>query len=73
MILGRGLVVTGALDPAARALYRVWDWNRQLGLLVTVVLALGMSMIINDTPVMVLMLPILTQLATRAGWRHRRR
>lgn len=67
MILGRGLVVTGALDPAARALNRVWRFNRQLGLLVTLVLALSMSMLINDTPVLVLLLPILVQLAHSGG------
>lgn len=67
MILGRGLVVTGALDPAARALNRVWRFNRQLGLLVTLMLALALSMVINDTPVMVLLLPILAQLASQGG------
>ena len=67
MILGRGLVVTGALDPAARALNLVWKMNRQIGLLVTLVIALFISMIINDTPVLVLMLPILVQLAHKGG------
>lgn len=67
MVMGRGLVVTGALDPAARTLNRVWRWNQQVGLLVTLVLAIGMSMMINDTPVLVLMLPILTQLAAKGG------
>ena len=67
MILGRGLVVTGALDPAARALNLVWRWNRQLGLLVTLVIALFLSMMINDTPVLVLLLPILVQLAHKGG------
>ena len=67
MILGRGLVVTGALDPAARALNRVWRFNRQLGLLVTLALALILSMVINDTPVLVLLLPIMAQLAHQGG------
>ncbi|MDP3906411.1 SLC13 family permease [Novosphingobium sp.] len=67
MILGRGLVVTGALEPAARALNRVWRLNRQLGLLVTLMLALALSMMINDTPVLVLLLPILAQLANQGG------
>ena len=67
MIMGRGLVVTGALDPAARALRRIWLLNRQLGLLVTLLAAFGFSMIINDTPVLVLLLPILVQLATKGG------
>lgn len=67
MVMGRGLVTTGALEPAARALTRVWRVNRQLGLLVTLMLALLMSMLVNDTPVVVLLLPILTTLATRGG------
>ncbi|QJQ33672.1 SLC13 family permease [Sphingomonas lacunae] len=67
MILGRGLVVTGALDPAARALNWVWQTNQQLGLLITLIIALCMSMIINDTPVLVLLLPILVQLAHKGG------
>lgn len=67
MILGRGLVVTGALDPAARALNNIWLFNRQVGLLVTLLAALGLSMIINDTPVLVLLLPILVQLAGKGG------
>lgn len=67
MIIGRGLVVTGALDPAARALARVWKFNKSIGLLVTLVVCLFMSMLINDTPVLVLMIPILVQMATRGG------
>ena len=67
MILGRGLVVTGALDPAARALNRIWLFNRQIGLLVTLTACLFLSMFINDTPVLVLMIPIMTQLALSGG------
>lgn len=67
MVMGRGLVVTGALDPAARALTRVWRVNQQLGLLVTLLLAMGMSMMVNDTPVLVLLLPIMAALATSGG------
>ena len=33
MVMGRGLVVTGALTPAADLLGRLWRVNRQLGLL----------------------------------------
>jgi Na+/H+ antiporter NhaD/arsenite permease-like protein len=67
MIMGRGLVVTGALDPAARLLERVWKVNKQLGLLVSLVMALCLSMIVNDTPVLVLLLPIFVQLAARGA------
>jgi di/tricarboxylate transporter len=67
MIMGRGLVTTGALEPAARLLTRVWRVNQQIGLLVTLVLAMLLSMMVNDTPVLVLMLPILVALASRGG------
>ncbi|KLE32783.1 SLC13 family permease [Aurantiacibacter gangjinensis] len=67
MIMGRGLVVTGALDPTARILERVWKFNLQIGLLVSLLLALGLSMIVNDTPVLVLLLPIFVALAQRGA------
>ena len=67
MIMGRGLVVTGALDPAARVLERAFKINQQLGLLVSLVLAFGLSMFVNDTPVLVLLLPIFVSLAARGG------
>ncbi len=67
MVMGRGLVVTGALDPAARVLTKVWRVNQQLGLLVTLLLAMGMSMMVNDTPVLVLLLPIMAALAANGG------
>ena len=67
MIMGRGLVVTGALEPAARFLERVWKINLQLGLLVSLLLAFFLSMIVNDTPVLVLLLPIFVALAARGA------
>jgi di/tricarboxylate transporter len=67
MIMGRGLVVTGALEPAARVLERVWKVNHQLGLAVSLVLAFGLSMVINDTPVVVLLLPLFVALAQRGA------
>lgn len=67
MIMGRGLVVTGALEPAARFLERVFKLNLQLGLLVSLVLAMLLSMAVNDTPVLVLLLPIFVTLAARGA------
>ena len=67
MIMGRGLVVTGALDPAARFLERVFKFNQQVGLLFSLIMAMVISMGINDTPVMVLLLPIFVSLAARGG------
>ncbi|MBX7461482.1 SLC13 family permease [Qipengyuania huizhouensis] len=67
MIMGRGLVVTGALEPAARLLERVFKINGQLGLLISLVVAMVLSMAVNDTPVLVLLLPIFVALAHRGG------
>lgn len=67
MIMGRGLVVTGALEPAARVLERVWKFNLQAGLLLSLLLAFGLSMVVNDTPVLVLLLPIFVALAQRGA------
>ncbi len=67
MIMGRGLVVTGALEPAARLLERLFKFNVQFGLLVSLVLALVLSMFVNNTPVLVLMIPIFAALASRGA------
>jgi di/tricarboxylate transporter len=67
MILARGLTATGAMEPVVRFLSRVWHVNRWLGLLVTLVVAGAASAFINDTPVLVLMLPLLLGLADRTN------
>jgi di/tricarboxylate transporter len=67
MVMGRGLVVTGALEPTARFLERVFKFNLQLGLLVSLLLAFFLSMAVNDTPVLVLLLPIFVALAAKGA------
>ncbi|MEC7888414.1 MAG: SLC13 family permease [Pseudomonadota bacterium] len=67
MIMGRGLVVTGALEPAARFLERLFKVNLQLGLLFSLVVTFLLSMGINNTPVLVLLMPIFVQLAMRGA------
>ncbi|HET6470412.1 MAG TPA: SLC13 family permease [Pseudomonadales bacterium] len=67
MIIGRGLVMTGALEPAARVLARLWQFSRTLGMLCTLLGCMLISGFVNDTPVLVLMLPILLNLSQRAG------
>ena len=68
MILARGLTTTGAMEPVVRLLNRVWRINRWLGLLFTLVVAGVASAFINDTPVLVLMLPLLLGLADRTNY-----
>jgi len=66
MVLGRGLVVTGALEPTARVLARMLEASPQLALLAVLVLCAAASGVLNDTPIVVLMLPILVGAALRA-------
>ncbi|HSC09014.1 MAG TPA: SLC13 family permease [Steroidobacteraceae bacterium] len=68
MILGRGLTVTGAMEPAVRLLGRLWAFNRSLGMLFTLAVAGAASAFINDTPVLVLLLPLLLGLSSRTGY-----
>ncbi|WP_319641020.1 SLC13 family permease [Porphyrobacter sp. ULC335] len=65
MIMGRGLVVTGALEPFARLLERIFRWNSQIGLLAALLVAYFLSMFVNDTPVMVLLIPIIVAIAAK--------
>ena len=67
MILGRGLIVTGALEPAARLLERMFKFNLQLGLLFSLLIAFVLSMFVNNTPVLVLLIPIFVTLAARGA------
>lgn len=67
MILGRGLLMTGALEPVVRILTRLWKWAPSIGLLLTLVFGVFASAFINDTPVLVMMLPMLMGIAERTG------
>ena len=67
MVLGRALMVTGALEPLARLLARLWAFNRHLALLALLASAMGLSAFINDTPMVVVLMPVVIGLAMRAG------
>jgi len=67
MIVGHGLVRTGALEPVGRLLARIWSHSPQLSLLLTLVLAGLLSAFVNNTPIVVLLLPILVSVSLRAG------
>jgi di/tricarboxylate transporter len=67
MILGRALMVTGALEPLARLLARLWAFNRHVALLALLASAMFLSAFINDTPVVVVLMPVVIGLALRAG------
>jgi di/tricarboxylate transporter len=67
MIVGQGLIRTGALEPVGRMLAKLWRKGPAISLLVTILLTAVLSAFINNTPIVVLMLPILIGVAVRTG------
>ena len=59
MILGKGLETTGALQPAARLLARLWRVAPGLSLLAAMLVAALLSAFVNNTPIVVMFLPLL--------------
>ena len=66
MIAGEGLVRTGALEPVARQLAKLWKWNAAFALLLTLIVGAVLSAFMNNTPIVVLMLPMLIGAAVRS-------
>jgi len=67
MIVGQGLISTGALEPVGRLLARLWRKSPALSLLMTILMTAFLSAFINNTPIVVLMLPILIGVAIKTG------
>ncbi|MFL2527070.1 MAG: SLC13 family permease [Candidatus Azotimanducaceae bacterium] len=59
MVLGQGLVRTGALVPLGIFLGKIWNRSPGIAFLMTLVLGAILSAFVNNTPVVVLLLPIL--------------
>jgi di/tricarboxylate transporter len=65
MVLGQGLVRTGALEPVGRMLGNLWSKAPFFSLLVTLVVGAFLSAFVNNTPIVVLLLPILISVCLR--------
>lgn len=65
MIAGYGIVRTGALDPVGRGLAKLWTISPMLSLLVTLLVSALLSAFVNNTPIVVLLLPIMMMVAVR--------
>ncbi len=65
MVLGQGLVRTGALEPVGRLLGKLWGQAPFLSLLITLVVGAFLSAFVNNTPIVVLLLPILISVCLR--------
>jgi di/tricarboxylate transporter len=67
MIVGQGMIRTGALEPVGRMLARLWRKGPVISLLITLLLTSVLSAFINNTPIVVLMLPIMIGVAVKTG------
>ena len=67
MILGEGLIRSGALEPVGRFLTTIWRKSPALSLLGTLTVCAILSAFINNTPIVVMLLPILLGVALRTG------
>ena len=65
MIAGQALVRTGALEPVGRQLARRWAQSPKLTFLITLLLAALLSAFVNNTPVVILLLPILISVSLK--------
>jgi di/tricarboxylate transporter len=65
MIVGQGLVRTGALDPLGRILSLLWRAGPTLAMLLTLTVAAVLSAFVNNAPIVVLLLPVLVTVSLR--------
>ena len=66
LMVGKALETTGALQPLATIVSQTWSTRPLLALLITLVAAAVLSAFINDTPIVVLLIPILVAISIRA-------
>jgi len=67
MLVGQGLIRTGALEPIGRFLAKLWRRAPAISLLFTILITAILSAFINNTPIVVLMLPILISVSMKTG------
>lgn len=66
MMVGKALETTGALQPLANVVSRAWSSRPVLALLTTLVAGAILSAFMNNTPIVVLLMPILVAASLRA-------
>lgn len=67
MIAGQALVRTGATEPVGRFLAKMWLISPSLSLLMTLITGAVLSAFINNTPIVVLLLPVLINVSLKTG------
>ena len=66
MIVGKALETTGALQPLATVVSTAWSARPLLALLITLIASAVLSAFMNNTPIVVLLMPILVGVSLRA-------
>jgi di/tricarboxylate transporter len=66
LIVGRGLETTGALQPLASIMAKYWMDAPKIALLATLVVGAALSAFLNNTPIVVMLLPVLVACCLRA-------
>lgn len=66
MMVGKALETTGALQPLANVVGKAWSTRPVLALLTTLVLGAVLSAFMNNTPIVVLLMPILVGASLRS-------
>ena len=65
MVVGKGMETTGALQPFALWLAKAWTQRPMMASLATMVICAVLSSFVNNTPVVVMLLPMLVGVAVR--------
>jgi di/tricarboxylate transporter len=66
MMVGKALETTGALQPLANVVGRAWSSRPVLALLITLVAGAILSAFMNNTPIVVLLMPIIVGASLRS-------
>lgn len=67
LVLARGVEVSGALGSLGNLLARLWSANRTIAMLATLVLVAFLSAFVNNTPIVVMLLPVLVGVALKVN------
>ncbi len=67
MVAGQALVRTGVLEPIGRQLAKLWAVNPLLSFLATLVIGAILSAFVNNTPIVILLLPILISVSLKTS------
>lgn len=67
LVLGKAVEVTGALQPLAYIMSSGWQTRPRLAMLTVLVIGATSSAFLNNTPIVVMLLPILVAVCLRSG------